>query len=88
MPAASVWPANLGIAPSSNMSSTTPTVQISTDAQNTAHASRWTSSKRPSQGRFVARMSAAVVPASIATPPKYGIGVVCTSRSRTRATAL
>ena len=70
MPAASTCPASFATALSSKRSSMTPTVQISTEAQNTAHASPCTSSNRPSHGRLVARMSAAVVPASIAMPPK------------------
>ena len=64
------------------------TTELSTWQLYTAPASWVTSSKPPSQGSCAARRKAAASPNHIETPPKYGIGLVCTSRSRTIATAL
>ncbi len=87
MPAASTWPANLVSAGRSNRSSSTPTRQITPAAINTARESCCTTNWRPRNGSCQARTIAPTTPANIATPPKYGIAMVCTSRSRTSASA-
>ena len=40
-------------------------------------------SRGPRKGRLLATASAAAKPPSIAMPPSRGVGIACTSRSRT-----
>jgi hypothetical protein len=69
------------------MSSSTPTRQITAAAVSTALESSRTVAWPPRKGNVQDSATAAATPASIAIPPKYGISMVCTSRSRTRASA-
>ena len=85
---ARAWPTSLVSASRPTRSSTTPTTVM------TAAASRMpTGPLRPSpnvplrNGTVEARPSAAANPARIATPPRRGTGVECTSRSRTGLSA-
>ena len=66
-----------------------PTAQINAPAMSTTPASRKTkaSLRLDRKGSSRARKYAATRPPSIASPPKYGMGSACTSRSRTLATA-
>src|SRR6478735_9199089 len=87
-PAASTWPPSLVSASISKRSSSTPTAQMSAPAISTMPASRNThGSLVERNGSWRATTYAVARPPSIASPPRYGMGTACTSRSRTFATA-
>ena len=88
-PAAAIWPPSLVSASSSNRSSRTPIAQMKAPAISTMPASRNTNGplRVERNGSWPATRYAAARPPSIASPPKYGMGSACTSRSRTLATA-
>src|SRR6478609_2028607 len=87
-PAASTWPPSLVSASISKRSSSTPTAQMSAPAISTMPAS-WNThgSLVERNGSWRAMTYAVARPPSIASPPRYGMGTACTSRSRTFATA-
>ena len=87
-PATSTWPPSLVSASSSIRSSSTPRAQIIAPATSTTVASRKTlGALSDRNGSSLATAKAATIPPSMASPPKYGIGTACMSRSRTCATA-
>src|SRR3954451_6606475 len=80
-PAAAICPVSLVSASRPNLSSRTPSRQMSPPATSTAAV--WESSNvRSSAGSRVATRIAAATPRYIATPPPRGVGMTCTSRSR------
>src|SRR3954452_6309523 len=80
-PAAAIWPVSLVSASRPNLSSRTPSRQISPPATSTAAVCE-SSNVRCSAGSRVATRIAAATPRYIATPPPRGVGMTCTSRSR------
>ena len=86
-PAARICPASLAIASRSNLSSSTPTRQISPPAASTPTISDDETNAAPRAGSCSAISTAPAKPAYTATPPIRGIGSECTSRSRIGVTA-
>src|SRR3954468_15655827 len=80
-PAAAIWPVSLVSASRPNLSSSTPSRQISPPATSTAAVCE-SSKVRCRAGSRVATRMAAATPRYIATPPPRGVGMTCTSRSR------
>src|SRR3954467_3547630 len=80
-PAAAIWPVSLVSASRPNLSSRTPSRQISPPATSTAAVCE-SSKVRCSAGSRVATSTAAATPRYMATPPPRGGGMTCTSRSR------
>src|SRR4051794_4842348 len=80
-PAAAIWPVSLVSASRPNLSSRTPSRQISPPATSTAAVCE-SSNVRCSAGSRVATRIAAATPRYMATPPPRGVGMTCTSRSR------
>ena len=88
-PAAAIWAPSLVSASSSKRSSRVPIAHRNAPAISTIPASRNTKGplRVERNGSSRAMRYAATRPPSIASPPKYGTGSACTSRSRTLATA-
>src|SRR3954452_8992090 len=84
-PAAAIWPVSLVSASRPNRSSSTPSRQISPPAASTAMVWVLNSKLRWSEGSWEATSTPAATPRYIATPPPRGVGITCTSRSRTAA---
>src|SRR3954447_24556346 len=84
-PAAAILPASLVSAPGPNRSSSTPSRQISPPATSTATVCVLNSKLRCREGSWEATSTPAATPRYIATPPPRGVGMTCTSRSRTSA---
>src|SRR3954471_21671650 len=84
-PAAAIWPVSLVSASRPNRSSSTPSRQISPPATRTAMVWVLNSKLRCSEGSWEATRTPAATPKYIATPPPRGVGMTCTSRSRTAA---
>ncbi len=82
IPAAIIWPAALVSQSSSWMSSMAPTRQTMPAPHSTPRSSPVSKTWRRN-GRWLAASIAAAKPRKIATPPRRGIGTLCTSRSRT-----
>src|SRR5215218_8256917 len=80
-PAAAICPVSLVSASRPNLSSRTPSRQISPPATSTAAVCE-SSKVRCRAGSRVATSTAAATPRYIATPPPRGVGMTCTSRSR------
>src|SRR5918994_6041074 len=86
-PAAKTCPASLVSESSSQRSSSTPSRQMIAPAISTAVVSEPLRYVRCSVGIRLATSRATAMPPKIATPPRRGVGIACTSRSRGRATA-
>src|SRR4051794_18545161 len=84
-PAAAIWPVSLVSASRPNRSSRTPSRQISPPATRTAIVWVLNSKLRFSEGSSEATSTPAATPRYMATPPPRGVGMMCTSRSRTAA---
>src|SRR4051812_6677613 len=84
-PAAAIWPVSLVSASRPNRSSRTPSRQISPPAARTAIVWVLNSKLRCSEGSWEATSTPAATPRYMATPPPRGVGMTCTSRSRTAA---
>src|SRR3954454_22428491 len=84
-PAAAICPVSLVSASSPNRSSSTPSRQISPPAASTAMVWVLNSKLRCSDGSREATSTPAATPRYMATPPPRGVGITCTSRSRTAA---
>src|SRR5919199_6064482 len=84
-PAAAIWPVSLVSASRPKRSSRTPSRQISPPATRTAMVWVLNSKLRCSEGSCEATRTPAATPRYIATPPPRGVGMTCTSRSRTAA---
>src|SRR3954447_16384256 len=80
-PAAAICPVSFVSASRPNLSSSTPSRQISPPATSTAAVCE-SSKVRCSAGSRVATSTAAATPRYMATPPPRGVGMTCTSRSR------
>src|SRR3954468_103166 len=84
-PAAAICPVSLVSASRPNRSSSTPSRQMRPPATRTPTVWVLNSKLRCSAGSCEATSTPAATPRYIATPPPRGVGMTCTSRSRTAA---
>ena len=82
IPAAANWAPSLIIQSRSQMSSATPTSTISVVAPRMAHTAAGFAQKIEKNGCCDDARNAATIPTYIAMPPRRGVGVLWTSRSR------
>src|SRR6476661_1897532 len=87
IPAAIIWPPILVSQSSSRMSSMAPRTQTIAAPHSTALSSGPSRKTWPRNGSLLAASIDAAKPRKMATPPSRGIGVECTSRSRTGVNA-
>lgn len=81
--AARIWPASFVIQSRSMKSSMTPIRTMRDAAPTRAQIRPGCSNTSEKNGIWEAAASASNIPTNMATPPSLGLGVVCTSRSRT-----
>ena len=86
-PAATVWPSSFTDASKPQRSSIRPRATITATPDRIALGVEFVSNTERIIGSLLASRNAASKPNSMPRPPQRGIGIVCTSRSRTAAIA-